>query len=121
MLTKMHNVSQLMDCVACEKCRLWGKLESQGIATAIKIIVSNTLRVYSAATQQEPTVAGARPTSSSSEDGGCTERDDSLHFGGHGGGQASKILRLRRSEKVALMNLLRQLTVAVWSAEHNCR
>jgi len=27
-----------MDCVACEKCRLWGKLQVTGLGTALKIL-----------------------------------------------------------------------------------
>lgn len=33
----MVNVTLLMDCVPCEKCRIWGKLETKGMATALKI------------------------------------------------------------------------------------
>lgn len=29
-----------MDCVGCEKCRLWGKLQVQGLGTALKILFS---------------------------------------------------------------------------------
>ena len=29
-----------MDCVGCEKCRLWGKLQVTGIGTALKIMFS---------------------------------------------------------------------------------
>ena len=29
-----------MDCVACEKCRLWGKLQVSGLGTALKILFS---------------------------------------------------------------------------------
>jgi ERO1-like protein alpha len=29
-----------MDCVGCEKCRLWGKLQILGLATALKILFS---------------------------------------------------------------------------------
>lgn len=29
-----------MDCVSCEKCRLWGKLQILGIGTAIKILLT---------------------------------------------------------------------------------
>ena len=32
--------SALMDCVGCEKCRLWGKLQVIGIGTALKILFS---------------------------------------------------------------------------------
>ncbi|CAI9294953.1 unnamed protein product [Lactuca saligna] len=34
------NISALMDCVGCEKCRLWGKLQILGIGTALKILFS---------------------------------------------------------------------------------
>ena len=30
--------SLLMDCVGCEKCRLWGKLQILGLGTALKIL-----------------------------------------------------------------------------------
>lgn len=29
-----------MDCVGCEKCRLWGKLQVLGLGTALKILFS---------------------------------------------------------------------------------
>lgn len=35
-----RNISALMDCVGCEKCRLWGKLQMSGLATALKILFS---------------------------------------------------------------------------------
>lgn len=39
---KQHfrNISRIMDCVGCEKCRLWGKLQVQGLGTALKILFS---------------------------------------------------------------------------------
>ncbi|TPP41042.1 Endoplasmic Reticulum Oxidoreductin 1 (ERO1) family protein [Leishmania donovani] len=36
----MLNVTRLMDCVTCEKCRIWGKLETKGIAVAMKVIMN---------------------------------------------------------------------------------
>ncbi|XP_055338193.1 ERO1-like protein alpha [Paramacrobiotus metropolitanus] len=33
-----RNISRIMDCVGCEKCRLWGKLQTQGMGTALKIL-----------------------------------------------------------------------------------
>ena len=30
-----------MDCVSCEKCRVWGKLEILGLGTAIKILLTS--------------------------------------------------------------------------------
>lgn len=32
--------SAVMDCVGCEKCRLWGKLQVSGLGTALKILFS---------------------------------------------------------------------------------
>lgn len=29
-----------MDCVGCDKCRLWGKLQTQALGTALKILFS---------------------------------------------------------------------------------
>ena len=34
------NITRLMNCVSCEKCRLWGKLQTQGLGIALKIIFS---------------------------------------------------------------------------------
>ncbi|KAI0663524.1 endoplasmic oxidoreductin [Cubamyces menziesii] len=33
-----RNVTRIMDCVGCDKCRLWGKVQTTGIATALKIL-----------------------------------------------------------------------------------
>ena len=30
-----------MDCVACDKCKLWGKLQISGLGTALKILFSD--------------------------------------------------------------------------------
>ncbi|XP_060521323.1 ero1-like protein [Cylas formicarius] len=35
-----RNVTRIMDCVGCDKCRLWGKLQTQGLGTALKILFS---------------------------------------------------------------------------------
>jgi ERO1-like protein beta len=35
---RFRNVSRLMDCVGCDKCRLWGKLQTAGYGTALKIL-----------------------------------------------------------------------------------
>mmetsp|Transcript_3220 Transcript_3220/g.7042 ORF Transcript_3220/g.7042 Transcript_3220/m.7042 type:complete len:545 (+) Transcript_3220:351-1985(+) len=37
-----QNITRIMDCVGCEKCKLWGKLQTLGIATALKILFSST-------------------------------------------------------------------------------
>ncbi|XP_075782324.1 ERO1-like protein alpha isoform X1 [Pelodiscus sinensis] len=38
-----RNISRIMDCVGCLKCRLWGKLQTQGLGTALKILFSQKL------------------------------------------------------------------------------
>ncbi|XP_054722755.1 ero1-like protein [Uloborus diversus] len=37
------NISRIMDCVGCDKCRLWGKIQVQGLGTAFKILFSKDL------------------------------------------------------------------------------
>ncbi|XP_034678240.1 endoplasmic reticulum oxidoreductin-1-like isoform X3 [Vitis riparia] len=37
---QFKHISALMDCVGCEKCRLWGKLQILGLGTALKILFS---------------------------------------------------------------------------------
>jgi ERO1-like protein beta len=46
---RFRNVSRLMDCVGCDKCRLWGKLQTSGYGTALKILfeVENSVEVVS--------------------------------------------------------------------------
>nr|CAG4651683.1 EOG090X03A4 [Triops cancriformis] len=35
-----RNISRIMDCVGCVKCKVWGKLQVQGLGTALKILFS---------------------------------------------------------------------------------
>ncbi|CAO3667413.1 unnamed protein product [Umbelopsis vinacea] len=35
-----RNVTRIMDCVGCEKCKLWGKLQTTGLGTALKVLFS---------------------------------------------------------------------------------
>jgi hypothetical protein len=37
-----HNISSLMDCLNCNKCRVWGKLQMLGLGTALKVLMSET-------------------------------------------------------------------------------
>jgi ERO1-like protein alpha len=34
----MGNITRLMDCLSCEKCRLWGKLQTLGLATSLNLV-----------------------------------------------------------------------------------
>ena len=35
---RFRNVSRLMDCVGCDKCRLWGKVQTAGYGAALKVL-----------------------------------------------------------------------------------
>ncbi|CDK28941.1 unnamed protein product [Kuraishia capsulata CBS 1993] len=35
---RFRNVSRIMDCVHCDRCRLWGKVQTTGYGTAMKIL-----------------------------------------------------------------------------------
>lgn len=36
---RFRNVSRLMDCIGCDKCRLWGKLQTVGYGAALKVLL----------------------------------------------------------------------------------
>lgn len=38
-----RNISMIMDCVGCEKCRLWGKLQFLGLGTALRILFEDEM------------------------------------------------------------------------------
>ncbi|KAI0235958.1 endoplasmic oxidoreductin-1 [Massospora cicadina] len=35
-----RNITRIMDCIGCQKCRLWGKIQTGGVGTALKILFS---------------------------------------------------------------------------------
>jgi hypothetical protein len=45
--SKFRNISRIMDCVSCQKCRLWGKTQVTGIGTALKILFGIDERLLS--------------------------------------------------------------------------
>ena len=40
--TKFYNISRILDCVSCEKCRLNGKLQIKGLGTAMKLLFTQS-------------------------------------------------------------------------------
>ena len=36
--SRFRNISRAMDCVGCDKCRLWGKVQTNGYGTALKVL-----------------------------------------------------------------------------------
>ena len=57
--TQFRNISRIMDCVGCDKCKLWGKIQVQGLGTALKILFSDITR--------EPKINGTAPILSRTE------------------------------------------------------
>ncbi|KAI3634601.1 hypothetical protein MIR68_006982 [Amoeboaphelidium protococcarum] len=53
------NISLIMNCVGCERCRLWGKVQTTGIGTALKVLFSSDGDSKSVQ-DQESTVLGLR-------------------------------------------------------------
>lgn len=39
---RFKNVSAIMDCVGCDRCRLWGKVQTIGYGTALKVLFEST-------------------------------------------------------------------------------
>ena len=35
---KFYNISRIMDCISCDKCRMNGKLQIRGLATVLKVL-----------------------------------------------------------------------------------
>merc|ERR1712168_1319767 len=35
---RFRKISELMDCLGCERCKVWGKLQVTGIGTALKVL-----------------------------------------------------------------------------------
>jgi hypothetical protein len=38
---KFYNISRILDCVSCEKCRLNGKVQIKGLGSAMKLLFSS--------------------------------------------------------------------------------
>lgn len=77
-----RNITRVMDCVGCEKCKLWGKLQTLGVATALKVLFA-------------------------SNDCGAAAGAGNTPFGAAAaGGQQEQELTLERNEAIALVNLL---------------
>jgi len=43
----LGNISTIMDCVGCDKCKLWGKLQTTGIGVALKLLFEQESAVLS--------------------------------------------------------------------------
>ncbi|XP_061389311.1 ero1-like protein [Musca vetustissima] len=86
---KFRNISRIMDCVGCDKCKLWGKLQTQGLGTALKILYSEKLNIAT--------------------ESGLWEKP---HI------EIDPIFRLKRSEIVALFNAFGRLSNSIYEMEN---
>ena len=88
--TFRYGVYKMMDCVTCDRCRLWGKLQSLGMATAMKCAI--------AADHQSMNLTSVGAEAGSHE-ASCPTLANQLKLG--------------RLEAVALVNLFARLTDSV--------
>ncbi|CAD8153304.1 unnamed protein product [Paramecium octaurelia] len=53
----IHNISRIMDCVECQKCRVFGKMQTYGLGTALKILFSESPSEFSGKLKRNELVA----------------------------------------------------------------
>lgn len=99
-MIKFRNISRIMDCVTCEKCRVWGKLQILGFGTAIKILLHPADKIVTATTTVSTKDADSVTTSDASDAATC----DVL------GTKQRPRLSLNRQEIIALLNTLNQFS-----------
>jgi ERO1-like protein alpha len=106
---KQHfwNISKILDCVACEKCKLWGKVQLNGLGTALKILFELSCpRRQTGSTYLSPSQnsAGALSKDDSVVNMSSEEVDDPK-----GLLVLNSNIHLQRTEIVALFNVLHKL------------
>ena len=94
---RFRNVTRIMNCVTCEKCILWGKLQITGVGTAIKLLLMSDedLAALAAATPGSSTIA-ASPIGGSAANS-----------------KPSCPVTINRQEIIALVNTLHQLAKSI--------
>ena len=50
---QFFNISQIMNCVECEKCKIYGKMQVQGLGTALKLLFDDKYDVNSGLRRNE--------------------------------------------------------------------
>ncbi|CAD8050781.1 unnamed protein product [Paramecium primaurelia] len=53
----IHNISRIMDCVECQKCKVFGKMQTYGLGTALKILFSESPSEFSGRLKRNELVA----------------------------------------------------------------
>lgn len=96
---KFHNLSHIMDCVGCDKCRLWGTLQTRGLGTALKILTTPIERILAPRTIKAIDSVRDLYLDPSSADRGLSD------------------FRLNRNEIVALFNAFGRLSTSIAQVE----
>lgn len=89
-----QNITSILDCVGCDKCKLWGKLQFQGIGVALRIL--DAAEMDSSSADADDDLRNADRTTLSSSNGP---------------------LRLRRTDVIAFVNTLARITHSVSQVE----
>lgn len=104
-----RNISRVMDCVGCDKCKLWGKLQITGLGTALKILFAyDTPEMIKRKSQQQQDFVDI---SSSSSGAYSSLRLNSSDAAG------PDIFHLSRNEVVALFNAFGRISTSIQQLE----
>ena len=95
------NVSRVMDCVTCDKCRLWGKLQVTGLGTALKILFAEASSKAKKAAPSAEEMQRLTPPPSPEDEAVAALGD----------------LRLSRNEIVALLNAFGRISTSIRQLE----
>lgn len=104
-----------MDCVTCDKCRVWGKLQILGVGTAIKILLhpSEEISVPKASILNSSSDGGSSSGNQNHMDGTSKSNTEQYSSKGDKEGSCDVIdikhtnrLTLNRQEIIALLNTL---------------
>ena len=90
-----RNVSRIMDCVGCDKCRLWGKIQFLGLGTALKLLFA----------EHDQVIVDSAAGIAAGEGGLAPPSDGEPPFD------------LSRNEVVALVNTLHRVSMSVQAAK----
>ena len=93
-----RNVSRVLDCVGCDKCRLWGKIQFLGLGTAMKVLFADSDNVIA------DTALAMRGNG-----------DSRGHVAPHS--KTEPAFQLSQNEVVALVNTLHRLSISVHAVE----
>uniref|UniRef100_A0A2P2I7H5 Ero1-like protein n=1 Tax=Hirondellea gigas TaxID=1518452 RepID=A0A2P2I7H5_9CRUS len=91
-----RNITRIMDCVGCDKCKLWGKLQVTGLGTALKILFSGDFEDDSMSNTYDPQLERE-----------LKERKP----------PSQPALKLTRFEVVALINAIGRLSRSIYELE----